>query len=1812
MLCLVYCSTAWGNDTFLKMEPVENKKILSIYTLSGSSEIRRKLYDGLIEILDKQEHPYIHDILNLNLYQHHDPTKLQTMLVPHLPAIRAGQYDVIIVYSDRAAADFIPVLKEIPDSTAVIFSNITQFDPEWRIQHRNITGIIRQLKPESNIELGMQLFPDTEEIILLTSSYAWNDKDTKVLAKSVPPSLKLTVCYLENNQEALEKIKTELKYASKKSFLVGFGWDLQYQTETSRKDIQNWIAENYKGPCFYRRFALVENGGGIGGVIMRYQNVGRITGEYTSKIFAGTRADQVPIQECPEEIIVNKEQIRRFHVKNSRIPPNATYVHIPNNFDFNYMKSIQIVCVVLGVLLLVVSIFLVYLQLDQRRLKRLVQMLKCLPMRFIVLAEDGEILFFQRENSYKTSSDVNYYKYQKDIPWFANTDLKERLYYVFSTGKMETMDYDFYGQMRTAYLIRLNEKLFGRPAVVIVSIDISRFQTITTEMQFQVNRLNVILQTIESGIIIVDQNENITFFNSCAEKLTGLTESEIIGNKISGILNMVNLTMDKSTVSLLRQVMATGETIKVPIRGKLTNKNGISLYLSEQITPIILENGSSNGAILIFHDITNDFEELEKANEINKQVQLLCSKLKYSFFRYIVNTGESVTFISSVQYRPIDNAGKQVPLRQWLTPESYDETMQQIDSFVKGKNDIVDFQINTCYNGITHCYHVYGVSPKKNTFNEFTGIFIDITDEEKKRNLERETSDLQSILLKYLPVSFYVKDVNHYFSYLYVNKTFQKECGRNINDIVGHNDFELFNYNLNQCQKIRDNDLAVVNSSDGYMELYEQGAAWSKINRNYRSFKRYISLPSGRRLLLGVSLEVSDHPDSSCTISEKQALFAAILDAIPFSIFVKDISDGGLYRYWNISAEKKFGIAFLQGKLTPDTISKDKEFLSQLDYYDQEAVQTPVSIECDLKNPNSKDRNNEFFHIIKIATVAPDGHSLVITIANELASNSNALWKKNEPVINLSFYSDIISHCLTELLKTDDYKTLVNSILEIIGKHFAADRCYIFDVDQSSFVRKFEFNRENILPLEKKYPFTQMTEWLKAFNKNHPIVIANRSEISSDLIQYNLDPGVLSTVALPIIYNEYLYGFFGVDYVTSPHATTEQEIQLFQMIIHIYLMLTDRELKQTHLSRTNDMYSQIFDNIEMPAVIIGADRNVIAVNQCACTVFNRTRSQLMKHNCDNRENCLCAAESNHGICLMLECPVRYALESGQTGSLDRIIGKRQMRYRAQPIFDDRGKVRFVIETIADITNININNFGITNVKTQQKENEGIHKNRLENANENNANENNANENNINENQVIVQCLEALLTPGDLQEACQKIVEIIGKNLQADNAGVFEYRDNDPPCFFRNVSWSSNVSRHDLTNVDIIPEKHNIHLNKHLKSGLPADYNIANPILHNDDLWVVELRRYLLWAKQQEIILFPLFIDGHFWGHFSIEHSQSDYHFGESGMRLLRIGAEMLEYLFKSNNEHQYIKKLEQERMYLINMPSAPILITDRMGLVLHVNSAFSLLRRTVEKDITGKNISLIYPEIMERFTSAVKNKKVEHELHRIDNTIYEVLVNPLPEGYMEDRIIISFLKQYNLNESDRSRPEVKIVSFSKIPIDETLGSNRETVIITSIKDPETSNSVSSPTGKAETSLALSANRDQAEKTLPEEKRKEKRTIPNILVLDDLSMNIKILSAMFKYLKIPVITFTKGSDALKALENSPCDIIMTDLWMPEMDGVQFAQEVREKFPHIKMYAVTADIDCHKNFNLSLFIDVLIKPVTLVKIKKILSQWEYDYE
>ncbi len=115
---------------------------------------------------------------------------------------------------------------------------------------------------------------------------------------------------------------------------------------------------------------------------------------------------------------------------------------------------------------------------------------------------------------------------------------------------------------------------------------------------------------------------------------------------------------------------------------------------------------------------------------------------------------------------------------------------------------------------------------------------------------------------------------------------------------------------------------------------------------------------------------------------------------------------------------------------------------------------------------------------------------------------------------------------------------------------------------------------------------------------------------------------------------------------------------------------------------------------------------------------------------------------------------------------------------------------------------------------------------------------------------------------------------------------------------------------------------------------------------------------------------------------------------------------------------------------------------------------------------------------------------------------------------------------------------------------------------------------------------------------------------SILILDDEPIVSKRLKPSLEKKGYEVETFTRSADALARVKERSFDIVVTDLKMEGVDGMQFLTEVKEKYPATEVIVITGFATmatAKESFNKGVF-DFLAKPFKLGEIAEVIAKAE----
>ena len=109
----------------------------------------------------------------------------------------------------------------------------------------------------------------------------------------------------------------------------------------------------------------------------------------------------------------------------------------------------------------------------------------------------------------------------------------------------------------------------------------------------------------------------------------------------------------------------------------------------------------------------------------------------------------------------------------------------------------------------------------------------------------------------------------------------------------------------------------------------------------------------------------------------------------------------------------------------------------------------------------------------------------------------------------------------------------------------------------------------------------------------------------------------------------------------------------------------------------------------------------------------------------------------------------------------------------------------------------------------------------------------------------------------------------------------------------------------------------------------------------------------------------------------------------------------------------------------------------------------------------------------------------------------------------------------------------------------------------------------------------------------------------VLVVDDNATNRRILQLQLENWNLKPVTVSSSKEALALLNSkTDFDLVITDMQMPEMDGVELSRLIKQKFKHLPLILLSSIGDETKKQYQDLFTSILTKPVKQQHLSRVI--------
>lgn len=142
--------------------------------------------------------------------------------------------------------------------------------------------------------------------------------------------------------------------------------------------------------------------------------------------------------------------------------------------------------------------------------------------------------------------------------------------------------------------------------------DISDRKKMENTMAKEKNFLETTLISIGDGVISVDIHGNIILLNRIVEQLTKRKLSEVKGQPLDGIFNLLDEFTRERHVDIIQRVIQSGQQQELPNHAMLVSSIGLEYSIEGCVAPILDIRNKIVGAVLVFRNISDKKSQREK------------------------------------------------------------------------------------------------------------------------------------------------------------------------------------------------------------------------------------------------------------------------------------------------------------------------------------------------------------------------------------------------------------------------------------------------------------------------------------------------------------------------------------------------------------------------------------------------------------------------------------------------------------------------------------------------------------------------------------------------------------------------------------------------------------------------------------------------------------------------------------------------------------------------------------------------------------------------------------------------------------------------------------------------------------------------------------------------------------------------------------------------------------------------------------------------------------------------------------------------
>ena len=469
-----------------------------------------------------------------------------------------------------------------------------------------------------------------------------------------------------------------------------------------------------------------------------------------------------------------------------------------------------------------------------------------LPPESVIGKTDFDILQFREDAEAMHAADLHAVQVLQNRPEY------------HSTGRF----HDTKGRVRIGKFYRkLIHTSDNRQVLFILFSDVTDLENAKREAEENADRFLLTLRSIGDGVITTDHEGVVTLLNPNAEKMLDCKQAQALGKPHSEFFRIVRMEDGLPAPSPLKEALGTGRVVEGEDQTVLISAKGVRYIISSSAAPIRTRSGEIAGAILVFRDVTEEYNKREELRRTMTDLETASDMARLASFHFEIESRKRTGSNLIREIWPEDENGEALVEEKWVHPDDlplFKRTMAEL--IAKNRpNEAVQFSFRVVPAPDDIRYYRMNVMLDLSNPGaaRVTGIIQDVTELTLSMLKLKDAQALWDAAINAIPIMFTVKDADDDYRYLLCNNAFSQVFDLSSDEIIGKTDQEIFH----DDQILGFADIInqpTIGTNGGTREIEGELRIGNGQRRFIRTVLRTLEDASGRRLLLAASSDVTD------------------------------------------------------------------------------------------------------------------------------------------------------------------------------------------------------------------------------------------------------------------------------------------------------------------------------------------------------------------------------------------------------------------------------------------------------------------------------------------------------------------------------------------------------------------------------------------------------------------------------------------------------------------------------------------------------------------------------------------------------------------------------------------------------------------------------------------------------------------------------------------------------------------------------------------------------------------------------------------